>query len=884
VKNLLKKTSKVLFVILLIIIIIIASGLILGNVYKDEIRNYVISEINKEIEVKVSIRSADFSVLKKFPFVSIVLTDVVAFSGKDIIRSEFTGMPYDTLLTASRIYMQFNIIDLLRKDYRLRKVHAVNGKVIILVDSKGGVNYRVLKPTKKGSETGNLTFSLDGVKMSKFSWQFLNIAKDIYSEGEVKELALKGRFSQHSFSLNTLSSFYISSFKREGIEYASNLNLGTRLILDVRDSLFTISRGDLSINDLRFKTSGSVSTGTNTILDINIAGESMNIKSLLSALPFNTDQIKKYSPSGNVDVLAKITGAISSTNVPAIRAAFKFSDGKVFLPDQGKSITGITINGTYSNGSRRNASSSRLNLSEYSVNYGINNLKGSLSIDNFIKPFLSASLSGTILAKDLSDLVKIDGMDLYEGFIYPNLSLNLSFDSFETVKMENISGEGITGNLGFKNISGKIPYPDLPLELLEGNIKMEGETWLTDLILKIGKNSFSAELVVNHFWEYFINHTNSLGVSGDISSGYLNIPDFLVTSTSSESTNFKMPDSIYLKLHCNVDSFVYGKFFARDFETWFNYKPDLLTVSSADMNTMNGKISGTGAVIEDNSGQMLFRASGELRKIDIFKLFNTFNNFGQDFIVDKNLRGTVSGNLVLSAQISPQLEFLTENLTAESDFVIEDGELINFEPANELSAFVELSELQHIRFSTLENTVLIKDEKVYIPQMDINSSAFNIAISGTHGFDNYFDYKLRLNLNEILAAKVKRVKKENEEFGVVEDDGAGRTNIYLSVIGTPDDFKIRYDKKEAVNKIKSDLQEEKKLLKTILKEELGLFKKDSLDKVNMNSNEQNDQFILDWEDEKDVPEEPVKRQKEKKLKKKEPALEITWDEDDDENK
>jgi hypothetical protein len=298
------------------------------------------------------------------------------------------------------------------------------------------------------------------------------------------------------------------------------------------------------------------------------------------------------------------------------------------------------------------------------------------------------------------------------------------------------------------------------------------------------------------------------------------------------------------------------------------------------MNAMNGKVSGNGALFEDKPGFMLFHTSAELNKIDIHKLFYTFNNFGQDFIVDGNLRGVVSGSLVLSSQISSDFELLTKNLTAESDFIIENGELIGFEPVTELSSFVELSELQHIRFSTLKNSILIKDEKVYIPQMDINSSAFNISISGTHGFDNYFKYKLRLNLNELLAGKVKRAKKENEEFGIVEDDETDKTNIYLSVTGTPEDFKIRYDKREAVNKIKSDLKEERKLLKTIFKEELGLFKKDTLNKINKNADTQNDMFIMDWENEKNLLEDTVRNKKDKK--KKDPTFEITWEEDDNE--
>ena len=407
---------------------------------------------------------------------------------------------------------------------------------------------------------------------------------------------------------------------------------------------------------------------------------------------------------------------------------------------------------------------------------------------------------------------------------------------------------------------------------------MEGTIWAPKFKLSLGKTSLSANLIVNNMWEYLIRKSQVPEISGEILSDHFNMPDFLDSSESSEDYDFHLPDSIYLNLHCTADSFEYGKFLSSNLDTWFTYKPGILDVSTLRINTMKGTAFASGVVIADDQGQMQLRTTGELRKIDINKLFFVFNNFGQDFIVSENLKGSASGTIDFSGTISSKLDLLTKGITAQSDFTIDNGELINFEPITELSSFVELSELQHIRFSTLKNSVLIKDEKVYIPQMDINSSAFNLSISGTHGFDNYFEYRLRLSLSEILAGKAKKAKKENEEFGIIEDDGAGNTNIYLSVIGTPDDYKIKYDKKEAINKIKSDLKEEKKLLRSILKEDLGLFKRDSSDLNLKKQNSNPNQLIMDWEEEENVPDKaPLK---EKKGKKKEPALEIIWDDQD----
>ena len=111
--------------------------------------------------------------------------------------------------------------------------------------------------------------------------------------------------------------------------------------------------------------------------------------------------------------------------------------------------------------------------------------------------------------------------------------------------------------------------------------------------------------------------------------------------------------------------------------------------------------------------------------------------------------------------------------------------------------------------------------------MDITSSAISISASGTHTFENIIDYHLKLLLSDVLSRKAKKAKKENEEFGVIADDGLGKTNIFISMKGPINNPKIGYDGKGAQQKIKNDLVQEKQSLKKILNQEFGLFKRDS---------------------------------------------------------
>ncbi|PCH93873.1 MAG: hypothetical protein COB85_06295, partial [Bacteroidetes bacterium] len=161
-----------------------------------------------------------------------------------------------------------------------------------------------------------------------------------------------------------------------------------------------------------------------------------------------------------------------------------------------------------------------------------------------------------------------------------------------------------------------------------------------------------------------------------------------------------------------------------------------------------------------------------------------------------------------------------------------------------------------VKFSTLHNEIEIKNGKIYIPRMDIESTALNVIASGIHGFDNTIDYKIRVYLPELLAKKSKR-KKRNNEFGIIEDDGLGMW-LFLSMTGTADNPIIKYDRKEAIKKIGEDLKEEKRTLKKILNEEFGWFKKDTTlikEETEAEKKEKfnDDYFIIEWDE--DAPEE-----------------------------
>jgi hypothetical protein len=267
--------------------------------------------------------------------------------------------------------------------------------------------------------------------------------------------------------------------------------------------------------------------------------------------------------------------------------------------------------------------------------------------------------------------------------------------------------------------------------------------------------------------------------------------------------------------------------------------------------TMNGNITLSGLVDASDSTKLLLSCISEIKSINVTKLFTAFENFTQTSITNQNIKGVLSAKIELSSELSSDLTMDMSKLKSVIDMTIENGELNNVESMKSLSRFIELNELNAIKFATLKNSFEIKNRLISFPKMEIKSSAINIYLSGTHTFNNDINYKIKLSLNELLSKKAIKAKKQNDDpdsyrDGEVVDDGLGRTNIYLSMTGTVDKPIIKYDTKSAIQNIKLNIKEEKNTLKTILKEEFGLFKKDST--IKNKAKKEDPKFKIKWEE------------------------------------
>jgi hypothetical protein len=161
-----------------------------------------------------------------------------------------------------------------------------------------------------------------------------------------------------------------------------------------------------------------------------------------------------------------------------------------------------------------------------------------------------------------------------------------------------------------------------------------------------------------------------------------------------------------------------------------------------------------------------------------------------------------------------------------------------------VSPFVNTDELKKrladVRFAKLENRIEIRDGAVIVPMMEIRSTAMDMALSGTHWFDDRIDHHISFRLNELFSMG----KPADDEFGPLADDGTGM-RVFLHMYGTVASPQFANDGAMAANRRRQQFQQEKQTLRTILREDI-LGKKDS-DAVAADKNGNTGRIIIEQE-------------------------------------
>jgi hypothetical protein len=866
----LKKLRKTLIILLIITACFGAVGVFIGYFYEDAVKSIIISQLNQRLNCRIEVKDIEFSVFSKFPYASVHFIDATVYDAPPDTLTEVKkekkinhkhNLPAEfqdsILLKAKDVYLQMSLLDLLFSKYRIKRIEVDDGKLSLKVFKNGTDNYHFLKPSTDTTSSEDFKFDLQKVILKNVAASYVNLRAKQNYKMIAKELILKGAFSEKEYDLDINGDVYVHQVISNGDNYFSSKNAKLDLVLKVNDPAETVTftEGLIDISGLALSVTGFVAYGKDREeISLNIKGENMPLQSFLDELPWVfRKHIDDYKGKGTFTFNAEVSGTYKNDKTPLFSASFSLSKGEITQKKSGITLENVALNASYFNGKNQNNSTSVLDISNFSAKLKKGGVSGSFKMQNFNHPEINLIAKGNFDLTDLHEFIGSDTISAMSGavdfdFLFRG-ELN-SLNSFTAADFVNSHSSGTLnladGNFEFKNnkialtgLNGRFSFSnnDIISENFKGNI---------------GKSDFTINGYFRNVLSYLFLIDESLQVDADFNSRHIDMDDLLQYKITSNDTVYRLDISPKLDFNfkINVRNFVFGKFVANNISGQLKVRNRQALATNVAFGAMDGRVTATGLMDASQSGKLLITCDAKLYRVDIRKMFYEFGNFGQDHLMDENLKGLLTANIQFGSVWSNTLDVDLSTVYANADITIEDGELINYTPIVGLSKQLKNRDFSDIKFATLKTQIGIKDKIINIPATEIKNDVIDFEIQGTHTFENQIDYHVSVLYSELLNKN----KNKQTEFGQVEDDGLHNERYFFRITGTTEDpIYQKIDKEAYKEHIVDKIKTEGENLKDVLNNEFGWFKKNDTIKGNKNKKppkdkEGNQEFKLEWED------------------------------------
>ncbi len=860
----LRKTLIWLVSITLSLMLIITLLLV---IYKKEIIDYAVGEINKNLKSEVRVKEIDLTFWATFPNLSIDFNEVFI---QDAVPN---STRLDTLFQADQMRLKFNPWDVWNERYHVKALEINNGTVHLKIDKKGRENYDILKESEDNSSS-DFDVKLKGIELNEIQFIYSNqVSEQIYS-AKIHEAFLNGSFDAKKFTVATNASMTIQKIQNGLVPFVVNKPALARCSVNVDNEKNTISipNGEVVLAKLPFSFNLLLQDSS---LHTEVSAEKLSFQDVANNLSATeVDQIDRFKGSGTVDFHLELDNELRAESSPLIDCSFNIHNGKLTEPENNVTVSSIQLNGIYSTlKGKGNEELALKNLSFLSASGAFN---GACMIQHFNAPRYSGKANGAVDLAMLHALFHFPKMKTVSG----KVDLRTVFD-LQTIFVENEPEIEIvegSGSAQFKNSRFQMEHDSRIFENINGTLLLNRtEAALQKCEVHLG----SSELFLNGYFnniDGFLQNRTNLTVDVTADSKHIDLADFTNSLTLGETganglREFMLPDQIDGSVVLDIRKLKLDSHYFKDLHGNMQVGPRQLKISKLFGRSADASVSGT--VVINETAPEYFQMASSLYSSDIqFRpLFKEWNNFDQDVITAENISGRAEILLDLKAPFSFSEGIIKKKIEAEMKVKVFNGSLKNVSTFKALTADLKTpktrvvlksrdvealeGKLDNIKFETLENTIFIKNSTIYIPKMEIHSSALDITTIGTHTFNNDIDYRFAFRMRDL------KVRKDESEFGIVEDDNTG-IKIFVRMYGNLDDPTIEWDKDSKQEQARENRELVKTETMSILKSELGLFKKDTTVKTYQPKVKQREVLEIKFGEEEKVDPVEVKKEKEKK--------------------
>ena len=758
--------KKVLIGLLVALILLIGGGWLFVSLNKDVIMHELQSKLEEQ-GIKIELGDVDIAFFQTFPFVSAQLEDV-ALGQTD--RS--------SLVEAERLSCTFQMMKLIQGDIETKKIKITNGHISLIRDKNGLTNYDF----KSSGGDGNMNIVLEAIELKNMAITYRDDKSDHLIRLNNTDADIVPEFNPDNTSFDISMESFGELLTIGGVNYFTkkSLNLHTHISMSGGNLNFENSELIVDKNEINFN--GSVVDINNKNPQINISLNDLDgeISELHQILPqVWLAPLREYAIDGNYRLSGQISGSLATNSSPLVQLKGLVDHTTLTYTALLHPLQKLKSEFEFEYGSKSVGS---IELQNLSASYEGESINGTFSLQNFSKPAVDVVINGPFQLSTIhpdivpSILVKDEGIVSLKAFSinYKNNGVSYAGD----LLLNNI--KGILSGIGFLIEKGEIHADNQLMRLSPSTILVLEDKHEISGQLDVAKNNYTL----------------------DLTSDKIDLQQFF--KAMSESSSLAQPVStvtksnMRLKMHIDAKQVVYDHIDIDHTIADLKWHKNVIDITT-NMDYCGGELKSRSRYQMSN-GKTSVKA--ETQGVDLPTLFEQWNNFGQDQIMDKHITG--AGNI----QCHVKFNFLSgkawnaQSLDVIGGLTIADGALKNVPIFEQFAGYIKQQDLFNVQFNTLSNVFKIENGRFYLPEMFIQSNAANIIIAGHQTLDHRINYALKINAGQVLTNKI---KKHDAKMKPVRAKKNGFFNLHYILEGPIDNFGYEVNKRRVLDKFEQSL-------------------------------------------------------------------------------
>lgn len=797
-----KNAKRLGFGLLILWGMVLLISIVFARYFEDILLTKIKASVDDKLkcEIRISRKDISFTWLKTFPFAGLQLDNLTVFEPSDI----FPNYRPDTLVYVERCLIQFNTQHLLRKQIEIHRISFNSGFIHLKRFKNNAVNYKIWEPSdKKENPADSVRLSINLFSFKDIAITYRDIPHQVYVTYPVNKAQLKAGYSNKTFSLTVRAESPAAELVVGSNTYIQQQYVGLDFSSTLKDDRFEIQAGIANV--------GGIPIDIHLVYDPNLSplfGCQFTVRNVEMQKLKGYDILdleRKYNlkvKSGKISLKGQIEKTSSQIKTRA-EVLFEVKDAAAQLIDPKIALQGIYFNGNYTS----NYTGTKLVVDTLSVQGSKSSIAGKFALSGHNLENLNVRLNGEVFMEDIIGLIP-DSLGIQpDGSIQAELQYKAAYRSKTDTLWKNLFRSGLTGTVNANSIVWK--YKQLDAIKATGSLQFLDKNILDipQLTLSTSKSQLWLKGKIASYRGFF-DKAFLPSANLEINAGTIDLREFIPKDNTTGSPISPFPANLKIEVRATCDRLISMRAESQQIIMHAGINPSVIDIHQLNFQAFDGSVMAAGKLYKLEKTSRL-NSTIHLQSLSIGPLFEAYENFGQQAIVAENLAGKISAHVTLNFDLTDSLQISKPSIATDANIQIINGELVNYKPLEELSRFIDIDELKHVKFNELNTHLLIKDELITFDKTNIYSSAVDFSAMGTHDFDNRYEYHIEVVLSDILWGKARRRKQKDNEFGFITDDPSQHTSIPLVIKGKGEEVKVAYDKKTSRSRIKESLENQK---------------------------------------------------------------------------